>query len=536
MRNIIRIFFLSTTLLLFSCARESAFHRKLAEIDSLQTKDLVDSAYNEMRKLNTPNKISDEDNAYYCLVKTIISFRKEIILRNDSLINTCINYYEKKDNANKLTYAFYYKGRITYLRGNQKDATLYLKKAEDYSNETNDNLIKSKIYGNLGILNYNAGDYETALRYFKKAVSFSEKATDKEIILYNYANVGNTYGILGNLDSARHYIDKCIPIIKSSYDKNGKAGTYANIAAAYEDLDDNKAKYYAKLSIQIMPLDNVWGILGNIYQKEGKLIEAEKCWGEALKLCESYKRKIRILEDIAALRRKEKRYKEVDEISQRINLLKDSVAIQQKQDSIKDTQVSFDNDVKVDVVKEQASWLKTALLWTVCVALVASVVYVARIRRAHRNIRQMKGREADYEKSISSNNKKIDTLKQKNKAKSEEVAKVRRQMKSMEKSQQDTERELRVRLGHQLWQSLNKDGNTIKWEKDEFKCLFEYYRTINEPFMESLDHDYIKLTDTQRLYLILRNAGLDDEYIKKVMCMQSSSLRSLKSRTNKAAN
>jgi len=161
--------------------------------------------------------------------------------------------------------------------------------------------------------------------------------------------------------------------------------------------------------------------------------------------------------------------------------------------------------------------------------------------RSHRRMKQMKEREAGLERSIDSNQKKIDSLTQRNKAKTDEVAKVKRQMKNMEKDRHENiakqEQALKeaIRHGRQLWRDLENGGNTIKWSADEYRCLFEYYKIIDGDFMAMLERDYGGQTDRRKLLLLLMNADKSDDFIMRVMNIQGASLRSLKSRINKSS-
>jgi len=51
------------------------------------------------------------------------------------------------------------------------------------------------------------------------------------------------------------------------------------------------------------------------------------------------------------------------------------MAVQQKQDSIKETQIEFDNDVQIGDVNEQTSWWKTVAWWLFGVAIAVSAVF-----------------------------------------------------------------------------------------------------------------------------------------------------------------
>lgn len=260
-----------------------------------------------------------------------------------------------------------------------------------------------------------------------------------------------------------------------------------------------------------------------------------KCCEELLAKGKSYQWKIEALKSVAAQRRKEKRYKEADEIYQSISLLRDSVAMQEKRDMIRDTQVAFDNEVIKRDAEQQTNWWKTAASKMFKVAFALFVLYLIVVRSVKKGVKKLKKREADYEKTINSNNRKIDALTKKGKANMEKIAKMKRQMKSLEKRNADKERKLKAQIGQNLWKELEEGGNIVQWSSEDCACLLEYYRTIDGGFVNHVENDYTQLSDSQLVYLLLERSGKDVAQICNALNMQASSLRSLKSRLSKNA-
>ena len=81
-------------LILFATAlvgcSNNGYQKRLADIDSLISKNMEDSAFIEIKRLNIGNVNDEESKAYYNLLKTEILFRKEILVKSDSMINNSI--------------------------------------------------------------------------------------------------------------------------------------------------------------------------------------------------------------------------------------------------------------------------------------------------------------------------------------------------------------------------------------------------------------------------------------------------------------
>lgn len=528
-----QIFYILLVLLISSCG-ESRFHGKLVEIDTLLCNDSVCSAHQRLMRLDTLDAGGEEDMAYYCLLRTIISFRKGEVQHSGRMTDRSLKYYTKVNDADKLAHIYYYKGRNAYGHNRVKEAMEFLKQAEHYSGKTSDNLIKAKILGNLAYCNMRANEKDLAFAHARRAISYSDKTDNYLCRITNYNNLGVIYGLLNNTDSSRHYMEKCVPLIRHISDREERAAIYANLAAAYEGIDSAKAEEYAEMSVKEHPLGHAYQILGNIHLRKGDTATADSFWREALKASDRYSRKISVMNGIAAQRRKEGRYREADEIAQEISVLRDSMDAKHRQDSIKDTQMTFDAEAELNKAEEKTGLWRIATACMVIAAASAAGFYILHERKKRRRIEQLKSREADYKRSIADSDKKIEMLMQKSKTKAEEVAKLKRKMKNAEKINIEKERLLTIKIGQQLWISLEKGGNVIKWKNDDYTCLFEYYKTVDAKFMEELSGRQPQLTATRQLLRVLQHAGKSEKFIMRAMNLQDSSLRSLKWRTSKA--
>ena len=82
----------------------------LINIDTLLTRNLLDSARNELDEISLNRIQSKADSAYYFLLNTETNYRLHGPNPSDSSICYSVNYYESTNNKELLARAYYYKG------------------------------------------------------------------------------------------------------------------------------------------------------------------------------------------------------------------------------------------------------------------------------------------------------------------------------------------------------------------------------------------------------------------------------------------
>lgn len=87
--------------------------------------------------------------------------------------------------------------------------------------------------------------------------------------------------------------------------------------------------------------------------------------------------------------------------------------------------------------------------------------------------------------------------------------------------------------GKMLYESIMNDGNILKWESEDFKSFFSYYRSVNLPFAKKLENDYTNLSKMYKLILCLMEMGFNNNKICKITNQSSNALSTMKSRINK---
>jgi len=137
-----------------------------------------DSAYNLLKTIKNPEKLSDADYAAWCLHFTHAQYKLYLDIKSDSLIRKALDYH---DNTSMYLYSGtsnYLLGCILELNNDKKSALFYYKKANDILSPSNEYLIK-------GIVNHKIGFMLLSDEYYSEAELYLQNA------IHNYKKSGN---------------------------------------------------------------------------------------------------------------------------------------------------------------------------------------------------------------------------------------------------------------------------------------------------------------------------------------------------------
>lgn len=164
-----------------------------------------DSALKILQRIPYDKSLSSADRALYGLLLFEALDKADKPLQPDSVINFSIEYYNRKNNSEKLAKAYFYKARVYKYAYQLEDASnLYmialdnLKKSEDYD-------LLAKIYSDLGDICIIQNELLDARIKFKKAIVYSNKAKKTDNALLKHLDIGKTYRIEKNYKKAKKY-------------------------------------------------------------------------------------------------------------------------------------------------------------------------------------------------------------------------------------------------------------------------------------------------------------------------------------------
>lgn len=510
------IYYTLIVYLLLSCNSYTSDPR-LVQIDSVLNKNLYDSAYFLISKIDT-NEYNNHDKAYYFLLRNHTLYRLDKLAKNDITILRSIKYYEKDGNKEKLARAYIGRGEILISQGKFDKATEYFKKAESLSKKIKNPIIKVVIYAHLSYINAVTENYNMALEYSAKALEYAEKTENKRWIGFCLDNLGGIYYSMKSWNNYEKYIKRAEPYISFQLPRV-QAGMLDNQSSLYERHKQyDKAEECLKKSLAIYPTDRTYGLLAELYALQGRTADVEAMWKKAL-YSENLKTRQYTMRPYSEWLARQGRYKEALDIALQIPGATDSLNPQKQTEAIKEVQDGFDRkvaDMKYQNVKRRI-YAGIAIL---------VVVMIAGWQYYRRTVQKARKRIAENQVMITDYSEKIRQLEMDGKEKSQEAKDLHRKLETLRDKQGEM-----LYKGKEKFEEIRNGGTTAKWHRADFNHVVEYYRTINMPFVISLEQDYKSLSASNKFFLLLTDEmKYGNDEICRIMNLTDGALRTMRYR------
>ena len=429
-----------------------------------------DSARMLISKVDTTS-LSDADRTEYHLLKVMTDY---IVLHQadgDSLVTTCVDYYDKHGDAWHRGRAYYYRAGIRrHLLGETYQAIKDYKTAETIAEDADDELLKNMVYENLAFANYRCINYSLGMRYSQKFLESSVKLNDTIMVIRGLQMCAASYAQMNLKDSAYacilkslDYIDLCDSLLRSDI--------YHNVVVMYQEKgDDENAQKYLDIWKQNRSASSTKG-----YISEARLLKAQGRYEEAIEKAKAC-------------------HPEGDPLV-RINSME-----------------------LLAELYELAGGGGVILVFSVMLALV-----VWWHRRRVRNIRFQLDEHA---RQIAENQTEIERLQQSGEASEQTIAELNRQI--------ETSRERisnKLLIGTRAFVKLQQKESVADMKSEERHCLIDYFAQLRPKRWQEWERTYSSLTPAQYIFLILQDdLHYDDDTIAQMLAVKPASLRTLRSR------
>lgn len=518
--NRILIFIAITLSMLAGCTERRSANRKLADIDSLLSCGLVDSAYIKICNIKTASLTTAEDSAYLYLLKTQAEYRLYKPVASMEPLNFSIRYFSDSDkDREKLASAFFYKGCLLYDAGNVKDAIRFIKNAEFIAEKTGNTELKHKIYESLLVINEEAGEDILALEYSKKSVAESQKARRSDWLAHAYNNIAVLYAKLGANDSSDVYLKKCMALLKS-IPQNDCQFIMNNIGVYFMQNNPQVAKKYFMQVINIAPMDVAYKNLASIYAKEGNPEMAEAMWAKALHT-DNMQIRDEVMHAMFKYQMARADYKGAANTASKLIELKDSLTEKRSGNNVKAIQSEFDS------IKSKQEYERKITAAIVFITILALAVAITLLYFRYKQYKT-KAAIAHDQMLIKNYENQIAELERMDLHKEKEIEAINKRKEKLLDKHRDT-----LNRGYSLFSDIQNGGTIVLWKKNDFENVIEYYRLIDMEFVDMLDTSFNELSPKYKFFLILEHIGKTDAEIMKTMAIAEVSLRSIRSRINK---
>lgn len=229
----------------------SCYYRNsaVAELDKakLFMETAPDSSLIILKKIVSPEKLSEKEYAAYCLLLTQAMDKNYYIHTSDSLIMIATDYYEKQNELLPLAISYYYTGRVYSEMQDALQAQQYYLKALALGESLDLPELLIRVNNGLGTLYSYQDIFEMALPLYKKTLPLLEQTNDSTNMSFVLRNVARVFSETQQQDSAIYYYQQAIKMATPqsiSALQNGLGSLYLQ-TGKYEDAYD-----YIQKSIQ----------------------------------------------------------------------------------------------------------------------------------------------------------------------------------------------------------------------------------------------------------------------------------------------
>lgn len=145
---------------------------------------------------------------------------------SNTLIKEVVDYYERKNDRQRLPEAYYYAARVMRTKGDAPMALDYLRRATEVATREGitDYRLLSMMHNQLGMIFYDQDIRDHVPKNFRKALHYTRLAGDSALMVYNLRDMGTASTIENKADSALFYYQNAVEMartVKNKYLENG---------------------------------------------------------------------------------------------------------------------------------------------------------------------------------------------------------------------------------------------------------------------------------------------------------------------------
>ena len=209
MNRNIYVIFLSLAFCLIACRQHPHIQSLLQEAETLMG-SRPDSSLILLESIPSPEKLSEEDYATWCLLITQARDKNYVEHTSDSVIGVAVRYFEKENNPKYYAKALYYQGRIYQDLGNVEKATSFFINSLDVGKRSSDYLQLFLTSSRLGTLYARFNVQKKAMVAYHDALQYALASQDSSSISYGYSYMGRAYSLLEEWEQSLSFYEKAL--------------------------------------------------------------------------------------------------------------------------------------------------------------------------------------------------------------------------------------------------------------------------------------------------------------------------------------
>ena len=342
-----------------------------------------------LRKLDV-STYSAGDRAYFSLLFTQATDKNMLsLLPCDSLIDTALDYYVKKDGVNWAK-AWLYKGRIQKKMNMTEQALKSCFTAlQGVEGNTGEELkLKGMLYEDMGSIYLHQSLYQKAFDAFYRSYQCDSLLNDHKVLMYSLSNMGWVRVVEGKEKEALFYLDQALELALALKDSIFMSDIYQRMSLNCENVDS--AFMYARLAGNYLTEKNdsisyysLWLTFGELYLDKQELDSAEYYLKRTLDIAD-FKRKILASYSLAEVEKIRGNYERAFEYQSYYGDNIDSIFSLNKASDIERLAYKYDSEAKVAKEKESSRFLVQQLCYGGVLFVLVIAIIFQRIYRQRR--------------------------------------------------------------------------------------------------------------------------------------------------------
>lgn len=256
-------------MLFYSCQSHQIQNETIMRAEKL-LETRPDSAYFLLSSIQHPKKLPKSDYSVWCLISSYSEFKLQKEIKSDSLLKNALSYFDRYRQTKYSSIANFLLGYIKWNKGENNDALVYFKRAEELTKNTNDNKIKGLTAYYISEVYSQDELYTHSLNYIRKSLMYFRLANDIKHQAYSYREIASHYYQLDYpLDSAIHYYDIALKLSKQSNDTFNYYCILLRQGIVLRDKNSELSKNYLVRGIKYFPLQRQYysAYLAYVYSK-----------------------------------------------------------------------------------------------------------------------------------------------------------------------------------------------------------------------------------------------------------------------------
>lgn len=504
------------------CGGRKGDNRQLTHIEQLLDSGQVDTACTVLDGIRADDLHNGGDSAYYFLLKAQADYRAYRPVKELDGIDLSIHHYENEGESGKLrlSASLFYKSVLLYSQGNIKEGVLCLERARQIAEQTQDAVLRHKVYEQLTLVNEQAGDFRSALHYGKLSIEESKRVQRVDWIAHTYNNMAFVYNQLNLQDSSAWCLKQSMALLPKIPEKN-RPFIMNNLGSFLLQTDTALARKYLEKSLKIMPTSAAYANLGSLAAQHGDTARATLMWKKALDTAPDTQTEVAILRSVLNYRTEQNQWREATTTAKRLLQLADSVERARPENNVKAIQAEFERMT----ISHHYERIVTASLVTIIVLVLLTIIAI--LYSWYRSYKGRAARAVD-QLLIKSYETQVNELQRMAGDKTKEIEQLNRKRDLLMEKHRDS-----LKRGLTRYNESMNGKTTVLWRKHDFESFVEYYSLVDVQFVASLDTDYDGLSPKQKFFLIMEHAGKSDAEIQSALGVAEVTMRSIRSRIGK---